>query len=61
MIRRPGNDRPLRWATSPANKAGTPVAQAMRRSELAVANHPKTSLWAALAAGVVLGWIIKRL
>ncbi len=32
----------------------------LHRFEEAIVDHPKTSLVAALAAGVVLGWIIKR-
>lgn len=32
----------------------------LRRTEAAIAEHPKTSLFAALAAGVMLGWIVKR-
>ncbi len=36
------------------------VAELGKRAERLVVEHPKHSLLAALVAGVILGWIIKR-
>ena len=32
----------------------------LRRVEATIADHPKSCLFAALAAGAIVGWIIKR-
>jgi hypothetical protein len=62
MISRMRNGTTASWLSQlDSRQIAAQKSQWLRRGERAMAERPKTSLIAALATGVVLGWIIKRL